>query len=42
VRHFYGLLENFEVFWVGHGLNLGVGGWKGIFAWAKGIVKSEL
>jgi hypothetical protein len=26
------LLENLEVFWVGHGLNLGNGGWKAILA----------
>jgi len=24
-----------EVFWVGHGWNLGNGGWRGIFAWAE-------
>jgi len=41
VRHFYGLLENFEVFWVGHGLNLGNGGWKAILAWAERFGKSE-
>jgi hypothetical protein len=35
------LLENLDVFWVGHGLNLGNDSWRGIFAWAERIVKSE-
>jgi hypothetical protein len=35
------LLENVEMFWVGHGLNLTNGGWREIFAWAERIVKSE-
>ena len=34
-------LENLEVFQVGHGLNLGIGGWKGILAWAERIAKGE-
>jgi hypothetical protein len=35
------LLENLEVFWVGHGLNLGNGSWRAILAWEEGIVKSK-
>jgi hypothetical protein len=35
------LLKYLEVFWVGHGLNLGSGGWKAILAWTERIVKSE-
>jgi hypothetical protein len=35
------LIENLEVFRVGHGLNLGNGGWKAILAWTEGIVKSK-
>ena len=38
---YFAMLENLEMFWVGHGLNLGNGGWTGIFAWAERIVKRE-
>jgi hypothetical protein len=34
-------LKYLEVFWVGHGLNLGNGSWKGILAWTEGIAKGK-
>jgi hypothetical protein len=35
------LLENAEVLFVGHDLNLDNGVWRGILAWAERFVKSE-
>jgi hypothetical protein len=37
----YPLLKNLEVLCFGHGLNLGNGDWRGIFAWTERIAKGK-